>query len=320
MEQATVLGTHVVKTNSKWKIFMKKIRQQRALILIAIPIILYELLFRYFPLWGWIMAFQDYSPGDELMKSEWIGFSNFRELFSNEDFLRVIRNTLAMSLLNLAAGTMSAIMLAVIINETRNVVFKKLVQTISYLPHFVSWVVAANIVITLLSIDNGVFNTILMKLHLIDKPILWLAHEQYFWGIIAASDVWKNVGFGAIIYLATMSAIDPSLYEAASIDGGGRIAKIRYITIPGIMPTIVILLIMHIGGLLNTGFEQQLLLGNALVRNVSEVLDLYVLKYGISMGRYSYSIAAGMFKSVVSIVLILIANRIAKRLGQSRLF
>jgi putative aldouronate transport system permease protein len=300
--------------------FWRRCKSQKLLIIIAIPIILYVFIFRYIPLWGWLMAFQEYSPTDKLLQSPWVGLVNFKELFSDDRLFLVLRNTLGMSIINLTTGTLAAIFFALVLNETRNVFVKKIVQTVSYLPYFVSWIVASSIVITFLSIDNGTLNNLLMSLHVINKPVLWLAHPEYFWGIIAISAIWKNVGFSAIVYLASMSGIDPTMYEAASIDGAGRLKRIWHVTLPGILPTIVILLILNIGGILNLGLEQQLLLGNNLVLNVSEVIDIYVLRYGISMGRYSYAIAAGMSKSIVSILLLTGANALSKRLGQQRLY
>ena len=231
-----------------------------------------------------------------------------------------MRNTLAMSFINLVLGFVTAIVLAILLNESRNLMFKRVVQTISYLPHFISWVVVASIISTALSADGGIINELLMWFGIIKEPILWLGEGEYFWGILGVSEVWKNVGWNTIIYLATMTMIDPSQYEAAEIDGAGRFQRIWNITLPGLKPVFIILLIMNIGNLLESGFEPQYLLGNGMNVDYSENLDIFVLKYGIQMGNFSLSIATGMFKTVVSFILLFTANHIAKRLGEDRLF
>lgn len=303
------------KKPSKWR----KLRTQKALMAMSIPFLIYVIIFAYVPLYGWIMAFQNYKLGSSMLNNKWVGLANFRELFQDDNFLRVIRNTLAMSTINLVFGFVSSILLAIMLNEVRKVLFKRVVQTISYLPHFLSWVVAANLIMNVLSID-GVVNKVLVSLHLVKEPVMWLSEQHYFWWIIGASNVWKEIGWSAIIYLAAMTMIDPSLYEAASIDGAGRFRKIRHITLPGISSIIVILLIMNIGHILDAGFEQQYLLQTPMVVDYAETIDIFVLKYGINLSRFSFATAAGIFKTVISVILLLAANRMSKRLGQERLF
>lgn len=307
------LSVNGVKKRGTKSEFIKSCKSQKGLIVMATIFLIYIGVFYYVPIWGWLMAFQDYKPAFGISGSKFVGLKHFKVLFSDETFIRVLRNTLAMSFLNIVFGFVTAITLAVFLNEVKNMFFKKIVQTISYLPHFISWVVAASLVYMTLSTDGGILNSILVNLKIIDVPILWLGQEKYFWWIIALSNVWKEVGWNAIIYLAAMTAIDPSLYEAASIDGAGRLKKIFKITLPGIMPTVKILLIMQCGWILNAGFEQQMLLGNPMVIRVSEVLDIFTLKYGIAMNRYSFATAAGIFKSVVSIILLFVANTVAKK-------
>lgn len=297
----------------------RTIKQQWLLMAMSIPFVAFVLIFSYVPLWGWLMAFQDYKLGKPLLENSWVGFRHFQELFQDESFIRVIRNTLAMSVINLVFGFVSAILLAVMLNELRSLLFKRFVQTISYLPHFISWVVAANLIMNMLSID-GLLNRLLVSLHVINEPIMWLSKGEYFWWIIGASNVWKEVGWSAIIYLAAMAMINPSLYEAASIDGAGRLRKIIHITLPGIRPIIVILLIMSIGHILDAGFEQQYLLQTPMVVDHAETIDIFVLKYGINLSRFSFATAAGIFKSLISVLLLVGANRLAKRLGEERLF
>jgi putative aldouronate transport system permease protein len=294
--------------------------QQKALMAMSLPLLIWLFIFKYLPIWGWLIAFQDFKPAKKLMDQRWVGLDNFKFLMQDEAFYRVMRNTLAMSTINLVLGFVTAITLAILLNELRLVWFKRAVQTISYMPHFISWVVAASIISTALSTDGGIVNLLLLKLHLIDEPILWLAEGNYFWGIIGVSEVWKNVGWNTIIYLAAMTMIDPALYEAAEMDGASRWQRILHVTLPGLKPVIIILLIMNLGHILESGFEPQYLLGNGLNADYSENLDIFVLKYGISMGRFSFATAAGVFKTLISFIFLFGANHIAKRMGQERLF
>ena len=301
------------------KITWKEIKRQKVLLIWSAIIVVYGVIFCYLPLGGWLMAFQNYRPIDGLFHSEFVGLQKFQQLFSDATFLRVIRNTLAMGVINLVVTFVAAIAFAVLLNEVRNTIGKKTVQTISYLPHFLSWIIVTGIIHDALS-GTGIINELLVNLNVINQPINFFAHKEYFWPIVAFANVWKETGWNAIIYLAAITAIDPSLYEAASIDGAGRWAKIKHVTLPGIRPTIMILLLMNVGNVLNAGFEIQYLLGNGLVQSVSQTIDIYVLNWGISQGDFSIGTAAGIFKSVVSIVLIVIANQIAKRNGDERLF
>ena len=304
---------------NKVKITWKEIKRQKFLLICSALFVIYGIMFYYLPLGGWIMAFQNYKPKDGLLHSAFVGLYKFKFLFTDAVFLRVIRNTLAMGVLNLVTSFIMAIVFAILLNEITSRIWKKSVQTISYLPHFLSWIIVTGIMHDALS-TTGIINEILMKLHLINTEINFFAHQKYFWPIVAFANLWKETGWNAIIYLAAITAIDPCLYEAASIDGAGRWAKIRYITLPGIKSTIMILLLMNVGNVLNAGFEVQYLLGNGLVQNVSQTIDIYVLKWGISQNDYSLGTAAGIFKSVVSIILIVIANQLAKGAGEERLF
>lgn len=301
------------------QITWKEVKRQKFLLFWAAVFVVYGVIFYYLPLGGWIMAFQNYKPKDGFWHSQFVGLDKFKFLFTDDGFLKVIRNTLAMGVINLIATFVMAILFAILLNEIRSQFGKKAVQTISYLPHFLSWIIVTGILHDALS-TNGIINELLMKLHIIDSTINFFAHPTYFWPIVAFSNVWKETGWNAIIYLAAITAIAPCLYEAASIDGAGRWAKIKYITIPGIKSTIMILLLMNVGNILNAGFEVQYLLGNGLVKSVSETIDIYVLKWGISQNDYSLGTAAGIFKSVVSIILIVIANQMARRAGEERLF
>ena len=305
--------------DQKIKITWKEIKRQKVLLFWSAIIVIYGIIFYYLPLAGWAMAFQDYKPKNGIFHSTFIGLAKFRQLFSDDAFIKVIRNTLAMGVINLVATFTTAILFAILLNEVRSRGGKKVVQTISYLPHFLSWIIVTGILHDALS-STGIINEILLKLNILDQPLNFFAHPKFFWPIVAFANVWKETGWNAIIYLSAITAIDPSLYEAASIDGGGRWAKIKYITLPGIKPTIMILLLMNVGNVLNAGFEIQYLLGNGLIQSVSRTIDIYVLNWGISQGDYAIGTAAGIFKSVISILLIIIANQMAKRSGEERLF
>lgn len=299
--------------------FWKRLKQQKILVLMSVPFLIHIIVFKYVPIWGWLMAFQNYWPGKPILQQTWVGLENFRLLFDDVVFYEVLRNTLAMSVIKLVMGTVSSITLALMLNEVRRLRFKKAAQTISYLPHFISWVVAANLVRDALSTDGGIVNRVLMNLRIIDAPIMFLGIPTLFWWVIGVSHVWKEVGWGAIIYLAAIAGIDPALYEAAKIDGAGRLKQIWYITLPSIRPTISILLIMNMGYLLSSGFEQQYLLQNGRVIDYARVFTIYELDYGIKMMRYSFATAVGIFRSVVSLILVFATNQLAKRWGQERL-
>ena len=305
--------------NRKIPITMKEMKKQSFLMIVSFFIVVYGIVFYYWPLTGWIMAFQNYKPKKGLLGSKFVGLDKFKFLFEDDVFIKVIRNTFAMGVINLVSTTIMAVLFAILLNEVRRAWIKKPIQTISYLPHFLSWIVVTGILHVSLS-PTGIVNDVLMRMGVINQAINFFAHPKYFWWIVAFANCWKETGFNAIIYFAAITGIDPSLYEAASIDGADRLQKIRYITLPGIKPTFMILLLMNIGNVLNAGFEVQYLLGNGLVQSVSQTIDIYVLKWGISQNDYSLGTAAGLFKSAVSILLIVIANSISKKYGEQRLF
>ncbi len=298
---------------------LRRLGSQWQLMLMSIPIVGYILLFSYYPIWGWSIAFQDFKPYLTFAEQSWVGFKHFTFLFRDEAFLLALRNTLGMSMINLILGFVTSITFALLLNEVKVKLFKRSIQTISYMPHFLSWIIVTGIVATSLSADGGIVNILFMKLGFIDEPIMWLSIPEYFWGIVGASGVWKEMGWNTIIYLAAMSSINPALYEAADMDGASRYRKMWHITLPGIRPIITILMILNIGWILEAGFEVQFLLGNGVVQDWSQTIDIFVLKYGIQQGNYSLATAAGIFKTIVSVTLILIANNIAKRFGQERL-
>ncbi len=298
-----------LKTGGFWKIF----KQQKFLYLMSVPFVIWAFIFSYVPLWGWLMAFQEFRPARSFFEQKWVGLDQFITLFQDQQFYLALRNTLAMSFLGLIFGFIFPVVFAILLNEVRGILFKRTVQTVSYLPHFVSWVVVAGIVTKSLSTDGGIINELLVSLHIIDRPIQFMAQGQWFWGIVTASDVWKEMGWNTIIYLAAITGIDQEQYEASKVDGAGRFRQMWHITLPGMRTTIIVLLIMSIGHLVSIGFEKQFLLGNNLVTDYSQVLDLYALKYGLEMNRYSYGTAISIFNSVISIVLLFTANGIFKK-------
>lgn len=316
MDAAAPEQAHRRAAGKSWR---KEAKNQKSLLILSIPFFLYGFIFCYLPLAGWVIAFQDYKPQNGIFGSRFVGLRIFRQLFADHSFWLTVRNTLAMSMLNLVFSTFFAILFAILLNEVRCLIGKKFVQTVSYLPHFLSWIVACGILLDTLG-STGIVNDLLMKMHLTSAPVNFFSYPQGFWWIVAFAVVWKETGWNAIIYLASITSIDPNLYEAASIDGGGRWVKMRYITLPGIANTIVILLILNIGSVLNSGFEVQYLLGNDVIRDFSQTIDIYVLKWGISQNNYMIGTAAGIFRSAVSIVLIVITNAIAKRTSDTRLF
>ncbi|MCL2003116.1 MAG: ABC transporter permease subunit [Oscillospiraceae bacterium] len=295
---------------------LKQVIRQRELFFMVIPVMIYVFIFSYLPLRGWLMAFQFFRPGRDVQ--EWAGLHHFRFLFTDPVFFRVMRNTLGMSIINLVLGFSCAIFLALMINEIRRRLFKRVVQTISYLPHFLSWVIASAMVADFLA-SGGILNRILMALGFISEPNIFMANADYFWWIIGWSNIWKSVGWNTIIYLAAISSIDPELYESAELDGAGRFARMWHITLPGIKSTILVLVILQIGWILNAGFEMQFLLSNDLTISTAETIDVFVIRYGIAQRNFSLGTAMGMFKTVVSIILLTGANLFAKRFAKEGL-
>ena len=294
---------------------------QRYLFLLMVPALVWVVLICYAPMTGLYMAFTNYRPSQngywyDLLNAPFVGFEWFEYFFQN-DFKMIMRNTLATSLLTLLFSFPAPILIAVLM--IKNMKVKKFVQTASYLPYFISWVIASNIFLTFLS-GGGVVNDLLIALHITDEPILFFQKGEYFWWIIAFANTWKNMGYNAIIYLAAISGVDQGLYEAAEVDGANRVQRIWHITLPAIRGTICIMLILAVGGILTTGFEQQLLMGNNAILNYSDVLDTYAYRYGLTKGMYSYGTAVGMFKSVVSFILVMCANKITAKLNDTALF
>ena len=253
------------------------------------------------------------------MDCKFVGLKYWIDFFQLPDMGRVFRNTLVISGLSMTVGFVAPIVFALLLNEIHHTLFKKVVQTISYLPYFISWVVVASILFTLLGTDGNI-NELLLNMGVIDKPIAFLNEKNYFWGILTTSNIWKDVGWSAIIYISAIAGVDGTLYEAGSVDGLGRFGKAWHITLPGIAPTVIMLFIMGIGGILNAGFEQQLLIGNPLTQEVYENIDTYVYRYGMQLGRYSFATSIGLMKSIFGFILVLISNKISDKVTDMRLF
>jgi putative aldouronate transport system permease protein len=285
---------------------------------LIIPGMLYFLIFDYIPMFGIIVAFKDISPFEgvrAIFTNDWVGFKHFIRFWNSYYFWNVMRNTLLISGYKLLIGFPASILLALLLNELRNAVFKRIVQTISYLPHFISTVVVAGLAMMILSTDGGFVNAIIVQFG--GEPIHFLGNPLYFRSVLVISHVWQTIGWGSILYLAAMTGIDPGLYEAAKMDGASRIRQAWHITLPGIAPVIAILLILSIGGLLNAGFEKVLLLYSPAVYEVADIIDTYVYREGLSKLDYSFATAVGLFKNVLAMFLILGANYIAKKMNQT---
>jgi putative aldouronate transport system permease protein len=304
--------------DSKWALFKVILGREKYLYLLALPGILFFFIFKYLPIWGLALAFKNYSPYLGFWQSEWVGFKYFNEFFSNPDFLLLFRNTMAISLLNIVFFFPIPIVLAILINEVRNRAFKKTIQTIIYLPHFLSWVIIAGICFIILGQSDGIINKIIVELG--GKPIGFLTEPNYFWGLLTAQSIWKEAGWGTIIFLAAIAGINQDLYEAAQIDGANRWKQILNVTLPCIKSTIIVLLILRLGQVMEVGFEQIYLMMSSPVSHVADVFDTYVYRTGIQNGRFSYATVVGIFKSVVGLILVVTANRLAKKFGEEGLY
>ncbi len=297
--------------------FKKSIKKYKLTYLMMLPAIVWALVFCYSPMYGLYMSFINYKPVPNFFtsffKQEFVGLTWFKYFFETGDFARILRNTLATSVITLLISFPAPIFLALVLSECRLPRFKKLVQTMSYLPHFISWVICSNIFLTMLA-SSGVVNEAMQSLGLIQSPILFFQNGQLFWFVLGITTTWKEMGYSSIIYLAAITSVNDELHEAAGIDGAGRLQRIFYITLPCIMPTVAVMLVLSIGGLLNAGFEKQLLMGNPTILEYSDVIDTYAYRYGFGSGMYSYGAAVGFFKTVVNFALLMIANTFAGKI------
>ncbi|WP_409345160.1 ABC transporter permease [Paenibacillus sp. MBLB4367] len=280
-----------------------------------LPSLVYYIVYKYIPMFGLVIAFKDYRIMDGLWHSSWVGLAHFKEVFGNRDFVSLLRNTLVISGYKMVFGTLPELFLALLLNEVRVRWYKKTVQTIVYFPYFLSWVIIYGILLMFLSPSTGLINDLLKEWGL--KPISFLTSNDWFRSILVSSEIWKDVGFGSIIYLAAIAGIDPHLYEAATMDGAGRWRRMWHITVPSIMNVFVLLMILKVGHILDAGFSQIYVLYNSLVYKTADIIDTWVFRRGLEQMQYSYATAVGLFKSVVGLILIFVTNKIAKKFGQA---
>jgi len=322
LEEGVGMGGSIPAKISRRQLFLKLLRviyRQRYLQVMALLGVAWMIIFNYVPMYGIIIAFKNFDIIKPVSEAPWVGLEHFKAFLEDDNLGYVIKNTLGISILKLFIGFPLPIAFAILLNEVRSAFFKKTIQTISYLPHFLSWVILGGILATWLA-DVGIVNKLLMSVNLIEEPITYLAEPQFFWSIVITSDIWKELGWSAIIYLAAISSISPELYEAATIDGAGRFQKIWNITLPSIKGTVTILFILSVSGLLNSNFDQILVLRNSLNESASNVIDIYVYQMGIQLSRFSYATAVGLIKSVIALFLLLGANYFTKKLNGTSLF
>ncbi|OMF20265.1 protein lplB [Paenibacillus sp. FSL H7-0331] len=300
----------VISTKGK----LRKIKMDRWLYLMLLPGIIYFLLFKYGPMWGIVIAFQDYSPFQGMTGSNWVGMKHFIRLFSDPTFFVLLRNTLLLSLMNIVFVFPMPIVVALLLNELRTEKFKKVIQTLIYIPHFMSWVIIIGMFFVIFEMQDGVFQKMIASVGL--QKFTFMMNPDLFRPTYIIQAIWRDTGWGTIIYLAALAGVDPQLYEASRIDGAGRMRQLWHITLPCIRSTIVILLILKIGDILELGFDHVFLLLNPLNRDVAEIFDTYVYTIGIVQGSFSYSTAVGLFKSFIGLVLVLIANELSKKFGE----
>lgn len=302
IKKRNVRRTLVKAWNYKWVYIM------------LLPVIVYFIVFRYAPMYGITIAFKDYNIFQGVFKSEWVGFSVFQKIFANKNFWSAIKNTFLLNFAALAVSFPLTIIVSLMLNEVRGVKFKKVTQSVLYLPHFISWVVVAGIATNLFALQEGTINAVLQRIGL--EPVPFLSSEGWWIFTYVICNVWKEIGWGTIIYLAALTGVDESLYEAAYLDGASKFQRLVYITVPSIKSVIVTMLILNISKMMSIGLDAPLLLGNSRVMGVSEVISTYTYRIGIEKAQYSQSTAIGLFQSVVNIVILLAADKFAKAIGE----
>ncbi|MBU8638493.1 MULTISPECIES: ABC transporter permease [Bacillus] len=302
----------------KRKRLLNQMLSQKFLYLMILPGLIYFLVFKYVPMWGLIIAFQDYQPFLGILGSEWVGFKHFIRLFTEPTFFILLKNTLILFAMNVVIFFPIPILLALLLNEVRLALFKKFVQTMIYIPHFMSWVIVVSLSFVLLTVDGGLINELIAFFG--GEKINFLLSQEWFRPMYILQVIWREAGWSTIIYLAAITAVDPQLYEAAKMDGAGRLRQMWHITLPAIKSVIVVLLILKIGDTLELGFEHVYLLLNATNREVAEIFDTYVYTAGLKQGQFSYSTAVGLFKAAVGLILVMLANRLAKKFGEEGIY
>jgi len=283
-----------------------------------VPGILFFIIFKYVPMWGVIISFQDYQPFLGISGSEWVGMKHFNRLFTSPDFWLLFKNTLMLFIWDLTFAFFTPIVLALMLNELRSMFLKRSIQTIIYIPHFMSWVIVVSITYIMLTTEGGIINEAIVRLG--GEPVNFMLSQGWFRPLYTLQTIWKEAGWGTIIYLAALAGVDQQLYEAARMDGASRIRQIWHVTLPGIRSTIVVLLILKVGDMLDLSFDHVFLMLNSMNREVADVFDTFVYLTGISQGQFSYSTAIGLFKSVVGLIMVVAANKLAKLLGEEGIY
>lgn len=315
MKNAVYLSAQKVFRKKQIQERRKRIIRNKYLYLMLLPVIIYFIVFKYAPMYGLLIAFKNFKFSDGIMGSQWVGLQHFKMLFGNSEFYKILRNTLLLNLYSIVFGFPAPIILAILMNELRNERFKKSVQTILYLPHFLSWIVLGGLIINIFSPSTGVINMIIKAFGGTPK---YFMIDSHWWPVIfIASGIWQSAGWGTIIYLAAITGIDPSLYEAAELDGAGRLKKMLYITLPGIKGTIAIMLILRMGSVMDVGFEHVIAMQNDAVLDVSDVISTYVYRVGLQGAQYSYTTAIGFFQSLISMILVVSANTLVRKFNEN---
>jgi putative aldouronate transport system permease protein len=306
--------------HGSWMVtFWKGLKKTRTLQIMILPGLVYYIIFHYLPMYGVVIAFKDFKPLLGILGSPWIGFKQFNRFFSHPYFFRLIKNTFLLSFYSLIFGFPAPIILALMLNEVRNATYKRFVQTVSYLPHFISIVAVVSILNLFLSPTSGYINVILKQVFGI-KPIYFMVEPGWFRPLFVGSGIWQNIGWGAILYLAALSQVDMQLYDAALVDGASRLQRIWHISLPSIMPTIVILLILRIGTLFYVGFEKVILMYNPAIYTTADVIGSYVYRRGLQHAEFSYGAAVGLFNSVINVTLLITANWVSRRVTEQSLW
>lgn len=293
---------------------LTRFKKQLGLQGMVIPWIVWAILFCYIPMCGIIIAFKDYRFADGIFGSEWVGLEHFKSFVSSPDFVKIIRNTLGINILKILFSFPLPIIFTLLLNELRGKHVKRITQSVSYLPHFISWVIVAGIFSSFFS-REGLLNNLLMQLHILDEPIMWQGEPWFFWPLMVITGTWKEMGWSAIIYIAALSSLNPELLEAADVDGASRWQKIIHIKLPSLMPTITVTLLFTLAGVFTAGFDQIFLFQNSMVLDTAEVLDTYIYKTGLSNSLYSYAAAGGLFQSIINFIIIFFSNKMAKRIN-----
>lgn len=299
---------------SKSEVFLRSVQKHKLHLLMLLPVLAWYALFRYGPLYGITLAFKEFRLLEGITGSPWVGLQNYERLFQSYDFFNVFKNTVIIACLNFVFGFPAPIFLALMLNELRANKFKRVTQSISYLPHFISWVILTGIFMEILSPSRGPINAVLKAMG--KQPIFFLGDPAYFRGTLVVTNIWKSVGWGSIVYLAALSSVNEELYDAARVDGCGRWARIWHVTLPGIMPVVTIMLILAVGNLVDDNFDQVFNLLNPAVYSVGDVLGTYIYRQGVTNMDYSYSTAVELFRNLISMALVLGANFLSKRVNE----